>query len=160
MRGRREIEFAIAAVGFLHERLEARGLPEFVRALRRRFGRTPHLHHVTAEHITQRQPRADKLDARQRTICHADPAYAEAYRRVRVKLDFQRFATVNPEFEGETILYGLTIPSNAPHPDLAAELVRFLIGPEGQQIMAENWQPLLLPPVVDNAAALPEALRE
>ncbi|MBP8863850.1 MAG: tungstate ABC transporter substrate-binding protein WtpA [Anaerolineae bacterium] len=89
----------------------------------------------------------------------SDPAYAEAYRRVRVKLDFRRFATVNPEFEGETILYGLTIPSNAPHPDLAAELIRFLIGPEGQQIMAENWQPLLLPPVVDNAAALPEALR-
>jgi len=31
--------------------------------------------------LHQRQPRADKLDARQRTICHADPAYAEALRQ-------------------------------------------------------------------------------
>ncbi|WP_395670856.1 hypothetical protein [Phenylobacterium sp.] len=31
--------------------------------------------------LHQRQPRADKLDARQRTICQADPAYAEALRK-------------------------------------------------------------------------------
>jgi len=31
--------------------------------------------------LHQRQPRADKLDARQRAICQADPAYAEALRQ-------------------------------------------------------------------------------
>lgn len=31
--------------------------------------------------LHQRQPRADKLDARQRAICNADPAYAEALRK-------------------------------------------------------------------------------
>lgn len=31
--------------------------------------------------LHQRQPRADKLDARQRKICHADHAFAEALRR-------------------------------------------------------------------------------
>lgn len=31
--------------------------------------------------LHQRQPRADKLDARQRSICGADPAYAEALRK-------------------------------------------------------------------------------
>jgi hypothetical protein len=31
--------------------------------------------------LHQRQPRADKLDARQRTLCKMDPAYAEALRK-------------------------------------------------------------------------------
>lgn len=31
--------------------------------------------------LHQRQPRADKLDARQRAICQADPAYADALRK-------------------------------------------------------------------------------
>jgi hypothetical protein len=30
--------------------------------------------------LHQQQPRADKLDARQRRLCHADPAFAEALR--------------------------------------------------------------------------------
>lgn len=30
--------------------------------------------------LHQRQPRADKLDARQRSLCHADPAFREALR--------------------------------------------------------------------------------
>jgi len=89
----------------------------------------------------------------------SDEAHEEAYERVRVKLAFQRFATVNPEFEGKTIAYGLTIPSNAPHPDLAAELIQFLLGPDGQRVMANNEHPMILPPVVDEEAALPETLR-
>jgi len=89
----------------------------------------------------------------------SDAAYEKAYNRVCVKLAFRRFATINPEFEGKTIAYGLTIPSNAPHPDLAVELIQFLIGPEGQQIMANKQHPMLLPPVIDHEEALPEALK-
>jgi molybdate/tungstate transport system substrate-binding protein len=89
----------------------------------------------------------------------SDAAYQDDYRRVRVKLAFQRFATVNPEFEGKPIAYGLTIPTNAPHPDLAVELIQFLIGPEGQRIMADNEHPMILPPTIDNTSALPPALR-
>jgi len=33
---------------------------------------------------------------------------------VEVDLNFQRFATVKPQFVGERIAYGITIPSNAP----------------------------------------------
>ena len=90
----------------------------------------------------------------------SDEAHAQAYDDVQVKLAFQRFATVNPEFEGKTIAYGLTIPSNAPHPDLAAELIRFLLGPQGQEVMAKSHHPMILPPVVDQEDALPEALRQ
>lgn len=40
--------------------------------------------------LHHRQPRADKLDAHQRRLCHADPAYSEALEK-RVK-DARRFA--------------------------------------------------------------------
>jgi hypothetical protein len=42
--------------------------------------------------LHQRQPRADKLDARQRTLCHADPAFLAALRaRVASSARFAAF---------------------------------------------------------------------
>jgi len=89
----------------------------------------------------------------------SDEAHREDYARVRVRLAFQRFASVNPEFEGKAIAYGITIPTNAPHPDLAVEFIQFLVGPEGQRLMMESQHPMILPPVVDNEEALPVALQ-
>ena len=63
-----------------------------------------------------------------------------------VKLDFQRFASVKPEFPGESIRYGATIPSNAREPEAAATFLAYLLGPEGQRIMAENYQPMIARP--------------
>jgi len=91
-------------------------------------------------------------------ISLSDEAHREDYARVRVSLDYQRFASVSPDFEGKAIAYGITIPTNAPHPELAAEFIRFLVGPQGQEVMARNQHPMILPPVADNEAALPEAL--
>lgn len=86
-------------------------------------------------------------------------AYAEQYGRVQVRLDFQRFASVQPEFDGELINYGITIPSNAPHPEEAADFIAFLLGPEGQAIMRANAHPLIIPAQADHYDALPEALK-
>jgi molybdate/tungstate transport system substrate-binding protein len=90
----------------------------------------------------------------------SDEARAADYARVRVSLDFQRFASVKPEFAGGPIIYGVTIPSNAPHPDPATEFIRFLVGPEGQEIMARNQHPMIVPPVADNAEAVPAKLTD
>jgi molybdate/tungstate transport system substrate-binding protein len=90
----------------------------------------------------------------------SDEARAADYARVRVSLDFQRFASVKPEFVGGPIIYGITIPSNAPHPGLATEFIRFLFGPEGQEIMARNQHPMIVPPVADNAEAVPAELTD
>jgi molybdate/tungstate transport system substrate-binding protein len=90
----------------------------------------------------------------------SNEARAADYARVSVSLEFQRFASVKPEFVGGPIIYGITIPSNAPHPDLAAEFIRFLVGPEGQAIMAHNQHPMIVPPVADNAEALPTKLAD
>ena len=84
----------------------------------------------------------------------------EQYGQVVVVLDFQRFATVEPEFQCEPIAYGATIPASAPHPDLAAEFLAFLFGPEGQAIMAANNHPMIDPPRADHTELLPEVLAE
>jgi molybdate/tungstate transport system substrate-binding protein len=88
-----------------------------------------------------------------------DPVYATDYGKVTVKLDYQRFATVRPEFAGEPIRYGATIPSNAAHPEQAALLLAYLLGPEGQRIMAQNYQAMITPALTDDLADLPEAVR-
>ncbi len=59
---------------------------------------------------------------------------------------------------GKPIVYGVTIPRNAPHPELAAEFVKFLLGPEGQAIMESQGQPPIVPPVAAEPGALPDSL--
>ena len=86
--------------------------------------------------------------------------YSESYGSVRVKMDFQRFGSVQPEFTGESIIYGVTIPNNAPHPNIAAEFVNFLISAQGQAILAEDDQLPISPARADNPDALPDELKE
>jgi molybdate/tungstate transport system substrate-binding protein len=88
-----------------------------------------------------------------------DPEQAEVYGAVTVKLDFQRFASVKPEFRGEPVRYGVTIPGSAREPEAAALLLAFLLGPEGQRIMAENYQPMITPAITDDLEALPEQVK-
>ena len=88
-----------------------------------------------------------------------DPAYAGAYARVQVQLDFQRFASVKPVFAGEVIGYGVTIPTNAPHPAAAEDFVAFLLGDAGQALLAQYHHPAIVPPQADHFDALPAALQ-
>jgi molybdate/tungstate transport system substrate-binding protein len=85
--------------------------------------------------------------------------FNEQYQQVQVNLNFQRFTSVQPFFRGEQIGYGITIPSNAPHPELAEQFIAFLLGPEGQQIMADYYQPLLDPLTCDFPDLVPESLQ-
>ena len=89
-----------------------------------------------------------------------NPADAAIYQAVEVRLDFQRFSTVKPEFKGEVIEYGLTIPANASNPDLAAEYIRFLLGPEGREILLANQHPLLDEITADHPDNVPAALKD
>jgi molybdate/tungstate transport system substrate-binding protein len=86
--------------------------------------------------------------------------YSESYGNVMVKMDFQRFGSVQPEFTGEPIIYGLTIPNNAPHPDIAAEFVSFVLSAQGQAILANDDQPAIVPATTDNPAALPDKIKQ
>jgi molybdate/tungstate transport system substrate-binding protein len=107
---------------------------------------------VAAQHGLRFRELPDEIDL-------GDQALGDYYSQVVVRLDYQRFATVKPEFAGAPIEYGITIPSNAPNPELAAEFVAFLLGASGQAVMERNEHPMILPPVADNPDALPAALQ-
>ena len=93
-----------------------------------------------------------------REVDLSSPEYAGLYSRVRVKLDFQRFASVTPDFVGAPIVYGITIPRSAPHWKEAITFLEFLLGPEGQRILSENFQPMLSPIVADGQGNMPDRL--
>jgi molybdate/tungstate transport system substrate-binding protein len=86
-------------------------------------------------------------------------AHEADYQQVKVLLDFQRFSTVKPEFTGEMIGYGLTIPANSPQPELAAAYIEFLFSDEGRAIMEANHHPLLDTVIADGYDNLPASLQ-
>jgi molybdate/tungstate transport system substrate-binding protein len=84
----------------------------------------------------------------------------EFYGTVEVDEDFQRFQTVKPVFRGEQIGYGITIPSNAPHPEQAAIFIAFLLGPEGRAIMQGDSQPTFDPAIGIDYQSIPAGLQQ
>ena len=88
----------------------------------------------------------------------SSPEYEDVYKKVIVRLGFQRFASVDTERVGMPIFYGITIPKNAPHPELAAEFVKFVLSKEGQGVLRDLKQPTI-PPVTDNFDKIPDELR-
>jgi molybdate/tungstate transport system substrate-binding protein len=88
-----------------------------------------------------------------------DEKLGDLYRQVRVDLDYRRFASVNPSFEGQVITYSLTIPSNSAQPDAASLFVQFLLGSDGRRIMEQNYHPMFATPRCDNLENAPEELR-
>jgi molybdate/tungstate transport system substrate-binding protein len=85
--------------------------------------------------------------------------YSDFYRMIQVDLDFQRFASVDPVFQGEQISYGITIPSNASHPEQAALFISFLLGPEGRAIMQADSHPVFNPAMGENFQNIPTLLQ-
>lgn len=59
---------------------------------------------------------------------------------------------------GAPMVYGITIPVNAPNRDGGIRFLEFLLSKEGQDIMIKNGQPEIIPPRLDNKEKLPEAL--
>lgn len=61
---------------------------------------------------------------------------------------------------GKPIVYGITIPNDAPHPELATLWVSFLLSPDGMAIMEANGQPPIIPAVTNDKSKLPDELRK
>ncbi|MEA3408586.1 MAG: tungstate ABC transporter substrate-binding protein WtpA [Chloroflexota bacterium] len=62
--------------------------------------------------------------------------------------------------KGKPIVYGMTMPNNAPSPELALAFVEFLLGPDGQAIMEEQGQPPIVPAVSADVDKLPDELKD
>ncbi len=52
--------------------------------------------------------------------------YENNYERVRIVLGFQRFSSTGRERIGRTIVYAMTIPTDAKNPDLAREFITYV----------------------------------
>jgi molybdate/tungstate transport system substrate-binding protein len=52
--------------------------------------------------------------------------YADHYGTVTVALGFPRFSTIGRERTGRPIVYALTIPANAPHPEIGREFMDYV----------------------------------
>jgi molybdate/tungstate transport system substrate-binding protein len=83
----------------------------------------------------------------------------ELYKQVQVDLDFQRFASIKPQFRGERIGYGVTIPASAEHPEEAAQFITFLLSDEGRSLMEADHHPMFETFIADGYENLPENLQ-
>ncbi len=82
-------------------------------------------------------------------------------------IDFaENYATVGTEakkgngttvYSGSAIVYGVTVPTTAEHPDLGLEFVEMLIGATGQEILTADGQPPIVP--ADGYGSIPEDLK-
>lgn len=81
------------------------------------------------------------------------------YHSITVRLDYERYGTVKPEFRCEPITYSITIPASAPYPDIAEQFIQFMLSDEGSQIFLDNYQVPFDPPTVDNMEGLPDSLK-
>ena len=60
---------------------------------------------------------------------------------------------------GKPILYGVTIPKKAPHPDIAVRFLQLLLSKTGQQVFESLGQPPIYPALTNDVNKVPEALR-
>jgi molybdate/tungstate transport system substrate-binding protein len=82
----------------------------------------------------------------------SDPALAASYQKVTVN-------TALGALTGKPIIYGLTIPSNAPDAAIARQFAQFVLSPAGQAIMHGSGFSVISPALASSQPALPPGLR-
>jgi molybdate/tungstate transport system substrate-binding protein len=87
------------------------------------------------------------------------PQYESTYEQIQVIYEHQRFTTISLDRAGENIYYGLTIPKNAPNPDLAEEFVKFLLNGAGKDDFELAYHPVFAPSFTDKLQKLPASLQ-
>ena len=67
--------------------------------------------------------------------------------------------TKNGTLPGKPIVYAVTIPKDAPHPEVAAKYLALLLGPEGQAVMKKNGFGTVAHAYAVNQKAMPASLQ-
>jgi molybdate/tungstate transport system substrate-binding protein len=86
------------------------------------------------------------------TIDLSSTEYADLYKTVKI----EKTTTIST---GAPIVYGLTIPNNAPNPTLAAEFVTYIINEFGQTTLSDSGQPAVVPALADDVTKIPQSLQ-
>ncbi|MHA1665266.1 MAG: tungstate ABC transporter substrate-binding protein WtpA [Candidatus Njordarchaeales archaeon] len=84
----------------------------------------------------------------------AEYQYADYYSQVNITLSDGTLVI------GESILYGITIPKNAQHVDLAIEFIKLLLSDQGQEEMSSAVQPPISPALTNDIEAIPSELQD
>lgn len=115
------------------------------------------------ESVAKRHARSgEKYIELPRQINLNDTSYSWLYETVRViqfadSVDTSKIKTVI----GEPIVYGLTIPTGAAHPDIAVEFLKFVLSERGQQVMRNAGQEPISPAIAGYwIESVPEDLKE
>jgi molybdate/tungstate transport system substrate-binding protein len=83
----------------------------------------------------------------------SDPAMAAAYGKVTIYAGSLGALTAKP------IIYGLTIPANAPSAALGQKFISFVLSPQGQAIMRSNGFAVISPALASSQDKVPAALQ-
>ena len=83
----------------------------------------------------------------------SDPAMAAAYGKVTIHAGSLGALTAKP------IIYGLTIPANAPSAALGQKFISFVLSPQGQAIMRSNGFVVISPALASSQDKVPAALQ-
>lgn len=81
----------------------------------------------------------------------SDAALEDVYGKVTVRLG----GSGGVEVKAGAIVYGVTVPAEAPEGKLAAEFIQLILSPEGQRIFSECGQEPIVPAVFSEASAKP-----
>jgi molybdate/tungstate transport system substrate-binding protein len=88
-----------------------------------------------------------------------DSRYAKIYASVSVKISGKKPGEFI-ERKGAPMIYGVTIPKNAPSPELAIEFVKYLLEEsKGQKMMRDNGQPPVVPASTGKYENIPTELK-
>ena len=93
-------------------------------------------------HYLQLPPQIDLSDAR----------FTSSYAQASVQ-------TANGSLSGKPIVYAVTIPNNAQHPQAALAFLQFLLGEEGQKVMRASGFGSLAPAYASDLGRIPEELK-
>lgn len=87
------------------------------------------------------------------------PECENLYQQIEVIYEHQRFATISLDRTGETIYYAVTIPENAPNPELAETFLEFMLSGTGKDDFESAYHPIYSPSYTDNIDVVPESLK-
>ncbi len=84
--------------------------------------------------------------------------YEDFYRKAKVEIIGKKKGERITEV-GRPIVYGITVPSDAPHPDLAVEFVKLLLSDEGAKSLEKGFFTPIRPGLTPDIDAVPPSLR-
>jgi molybdate/tungstate transport system substrate-binding protein len=88
------------------------------------------------------------------------PAYSNFYKQAIIKISGNSPGTF-VEKKGAPMVYGITIPVNAPNSEWAVKFLAFVLGPQGRDIMEKNGQHAIYPAKLSgDAGRLPPAIKQ